>query len=104
MYKNAKESLVEIVIGDAILELLEADAPISHEALLGLLIRHCETETRETRRDALAAAIEEIRRTYSFSSDKRKGATQWGGDKNCGSDTLMHYLNNDPPTRGEKKH
>ena len=32
MYKNVKESLVEIVIGDAILELLEADAPISHEA------------------------------------------------------------------------
>jgi hypothetical protein len=104
MYKNVKESLVEIVIGDAILELLEADAPISHEALLGLLIRHLETETRETRLEALSAAIEEIRSSHSLSLGKRKASTQWKGSQNRNSENILQYLNSDPPGRGDKKH
>ncbi len=60
MIKNVKESLVELVMGDAILELLEANAPISHEALIKQLTQTLENETRASRREAILAAINEI--------------------------------------------
>lgn len=104
MFKNVKDSLVEVVIGDAILELLEADVPISHEALLTMLTRHLERETRETRREALLSAMDEVRQSLSLSGEKGKEATQWGGGGNKRYEGQRPHLNTDPPGRGDKKH
>ncbi len=102
MFKNAKESLVEVVIGDAILELLEADAPISHEALLKTLRSHLQRETRESRREAMLAAIEEVRKSVSLSSTKGKSETRWG--EGWHAEHRSASLNGDPPGRSDKKH
>lgn len=104
MYKNAKESLIEIVIGDAILELLEADAPISHEALLNLLHRYLEQETRETRREALLSAIADVKKYTLASSSQWRAAAQWGGSQNNSAEHRQAHFNSDPPGRGDKKH
>lgn len=104
MFKNAKDSLIEVVIGDAILELLEADAPISHEALIEMLNCHLERETRETRREALLAAIEEVRKSVFLSTSKGKAATHWGGGEGRHSEHRPQPLNGDPPGRSDKKH
>jgi hypothetical protein len=66
MIKDVKESLVELVMGDAILELLEADAPISHGALIAQLARNLEQEQRESRREAILAAINDTGKYQTY--------------------------------------
>lgn len=104
MFKTVKDSLVEVVIGDAILELLEADASISHAALLTMLTRHLERETRGTRREALLSAIDEVRKSLSLSGNEQKGAIEWVDSANGRSDRKLPHLNNAPPGLGDKKH
>jgi hypothetical protein len=53
-------------MGDAILELLEADAPISHGALIAQLARNLEQEQRESRREAILAAINDTGKYQTY--------------------------------------
>ena len=102
--KNVKESLIELVMGDAILELLEAESPISHEALIKQLSQALAFETRESRREAILAAINEIHEsTRLIVSQSKKGILRHGREGrplDVGSLNFHHSASGS----GDKKH
>ncbi|QOV68588.1 hypothetical protein [Citrobacter sp. BDA59-3] len=102
MIKNVKESLVELVMGDAILELLEADAPISHEALIAQLARNLEQEPRESRREAILAAIKEVQESIKLVDHTGDKGTGWNQQTVKNSKLLK--MNSVSPGIGDKKH
>ena len=102
MIKNVKESLVELVMGDAILELLEADAPIAHEALIAQLARNLEQEPRESRREAILAAIKEVQESIKLVDHTTDKGTGWNQQTVKNSKLLK--MNSVSPGIGDKKH
>ncbi|KKW49844.1 hypothetical protein XB02_15515 [Pantoea ananatis] len=62
---RSEEEKVNIVIGEALLTLLEDDADISSEALRVQLNRMLETETDDARRQLIDHALRQTRRLLS---------------------------------------
>lgn len=102
MIKDVKESLVELVMGNAILELLEADAPISHGALIAQLARNLEQEQRESRREAILAAINEIQESIKLIDRTEEKGTRW--NQQTVKNSKMLQMNIASQGVGDKKH
>lgn len=60
MSKNETDKLVDIVIGEAVLALLESDDEVSFDALIGQLQEYLLDEVDSKRRNAFQTAISDI--------------------------------------------
>lgn len=104
MCKNVKESLIDLVMGDAIMELLETDSPISHDLLIAQLTRTLALEKRETRREAILTAINEIHKSISLIASKDKKAALWRRHKGEQQESKPQPFNCILPGEHDKKH
>lgn len=72
MYKSNKERLTDILIGEAMLELLQSGKAVSSRALLETLQRMAEQEDDEDRQQGLIRAINEVQQNLNSQSDQSR--------------------------------
>lgn len=98
MLKNFKERLVDVVMGEAILELVEADKPISVASLVTQLKEDLLLEESAARREAIQAAIGEVYQKAHLRKTAEKKVLWHARAEERPS------FNSDPPAPDVKKH
>lgn len=91
MYKNENEKLIDILLGEAVMVLLQDDAIISNAALIKQLQTMAIRETDVVRQRACRRAVSVIR---SHLLTDRDGARN----------DHLHTFNSDGPEDGTRKH
>lgn len=97
MYRNEEEKLTDILLGEAVMVLLKADAAISNAALIKQLHALAAVETDAARQLACKRAINQVR---NHSAPNRDSFSQEIRD----SDNVMHLFTNEESPDGSKKH
>lgn len=97
MYESDEEKLTDHVIGEAVLGLLNDNARISSASLIARLDVMAGSETDERRKQAIKAAISEVRRGIPARRSKRPLT---GRD----NDSRSARFDADAPPAGTKKH
>lgn len=97
MYKNEEEKLSEKLMGEAVMALLNQDAPISNFALMRQLYAMAAAEKKSLRQVALKRAIAEV---SHYQNVKRTTSTLEIRDRS----NVTHFFTDEGPADGTKKH
>lgn len=74
MQRSKPERLVDVVLGDAVIAMLDGDDDISTVRLVGVLKSMTQTEQNAERREAVMMAIQEVEATLPRLSNTRDAA------------------------------
>lgn len=100
MSKSDIDKLVDIIMGEAVLKLLESDAAISYDALIDQLRTSMHSETDPQRRQACARTLSDVR-AFKANINQQDGTTE---QPLFSKDSILLRFNGDPPGSNDKKH
>lgn len=97
MYKSNDERLTDILIGEAILSLLQSGKAVSSRALMDALQRMAEQEEDEDRQQGLLRAINEVQQNLNVQTGQTRVTLR---DRHNGE----HHFKGEPVPGDKRKH